>query len=96
MKELLDTSGLFRVCENKATFTYDVNHLEQKAYKLAGQLTCWSLTHGGPGLAALCPSLFAAMVGQDVDLQDIDCLEYVTRSNLEKVEFIHSRKCSQS
>lgn len=85
---------MFQICKDKAVFAYDINHLEQRGYKLAGQLMLWSVTQGGPGLSALCPSLFNAMLGKDVDLEDVDCIaDQTTRSNLEKVSFFNRQKC---
>ena len=45
-------------------FKYNIEHLQKKTYRTAGQFIRWSLSNGGCGLNGLIPSVFDAIVGK--------------------------------
>ncbi|XP_038071285.1 uncharacterized protein LOC119740149 [Patiria miniata] len=82
----LQSSGIFENCEGRLSFKYDLQKISQRAYDMAGKLITWSLANGGPGLCSLSPSVFAAMVGQPVDTEDIRYLpDQMFQCNVEKL-----------
>ena len=64
-------SGFFEGPEENKIFSHDLGLLEKKHYRLVGRLVALSLTQEGPGLNSLNKQLFNLMVGQDVDLSDV-------------------------
>ena len=71
MRKVL-AGGILQGAKSGMTFTHNLSLLKEQAYKTAGQFVTWSFVNGGPGLSALCPSVFAAMTGKNVDLADIE------------------------
>ncbi|XP_022110717.1 uncharacterized protein LOC110990165 [Acanthaster planci] len=86
MGEVL-AGGVFQGVQSGMTFTYNLQLLKEQAYKTAGQFLTWSFVNGGPGLAALSPSLFAAMTGKHVNPSDIEHIaDPESRGNLIKLQ----------
>ena len=88
MRDLVTSSGIFKTRNGLTTFSYNLKHLNNKTYKLAGQLLLWSLAHGGPGLKSLCPTVYLCLAGYDgrVDIADIASIpDLSAQTNMEKV-----------
>ena len=86
MREVKTAMGVLQTASKcgMVSFTHDLYIIRQQSYKLAGQYLTWSFVNGGPGLGAMCPSAFAAMIGKDVRVEDIEHLPDATaRANLD-------------
>ena len=88
MREVKTGMGVFQTASKcgMVSFTHDLHLIRQQCYKRAGEYLTWSFVNGGPGIQAMCPSTFSAMIGKDVRVEDIEHLPDATaRANLVKV-----------
>lgn len=73
--------GIFEGKQSKLYFTHEINLLEKGLYRLAGQMTAWSILHGGMGFPMIHPLLYSMMCGMSAtdqfsiqDITDADVL----------------------
>jgi len=64
--------GIFEGHPNRRIFSHNIDLLQRQHYRLAGQLTTWSLVNGGPGLNCLSKYMCSLMMGLHIkdDLHD--------------------------
>ena len=64
--------GIFEGHPNRRVFSHNIDLLQRQQYRLAGQLTTWSLANGGPGLNCLSKYVCSLMMGLHIkdDLHD--------------------------
>lgn len=66
MQSIASEMGLFEGHEQARVFTHNVELLRRDHYRLAGEMTSWSLANGGPGLPCLSSYMFDLWCGSRI------------------------------
>lgn len=93
MHAISSEMGLFEGHDQARVFTHNIELLRRDHYRLAGEMTSWSIANGGPGLPCLssymydlwCGSRIASLEGAAEHVYDDTCQRLIKEVGVKAV-----------